>query len=107
VPAETWGLGATPTANRVDRFNGGMAFVKEGGVATGKPSIIQGRGYYTRLTVSSLTYRNGVLAKNWVYDSITNCPNGGGDHSEMAADTDNDGGQEIITGTRTSTAAEP
>jgi len=24
-----------------------------------------------------------------------------GDHSEMAADTDNDGGQEIITGTRT------
>jgi hypothetical protein len=87
--------------NRVDRFNGGIAFVKEGGVATGKPSIIQGRGYYTRMTVSSLTYRNGVLAKNWVYDSVTAIPNGGGDHSEMAADTDGDGGQEIITGATT------
>jgi hypothetical protein len=93
-----WGDGY---GNRVDRFNGGVAFVKEGGVATGLPSIIQGRGYYTRLTVSSLTFRNGALAQNWVYDSVTACPNGGGDHSEMAADTDNDGGQEIITGTRT------
>jgi len=34
----------------------------------------------------------------WVYDSVTSFPNGGGDHSEMAADTDGDGGQEIITG---------
>jgi hypothetical protein len=101
VPRGDVGAWGDTYGNRVDRFNGGMAFVKEGGVATGKPSIIQGRGYYTRLTVSSLTYRNGVLAKNWVYDSVTNCPNGGGDHSEMAADTDNDGGQEIITGTRT------
>jgi hypothetical protein len=57
--------------NRVDRFNGGFAFVKDGGVANGLPSIIQGRGYYTRLTISALTYRNGVLAKNWVYDSVT------------------------------------
>jgi hypothetical protein len=96
-----WGDGY---GNRVDRFNGGMAFVKEGGVATGKPSIIQGRGYYTRLTVSSLTYRNGVLAKNWVFDGDAagnSKANGGGDHSEMAADTDNDGGQEIITGATT------
>ncbi len=93
-----WGDGY---GNRVDRFNGGMAFVKEKGVATGKPSIIQGRGYYTRLTVSSMTFRAGVLAQNWIYDSITACPNGGGDHSEMAGDTDGDGGQEVITGART------
>jgi hypothetical protein len=93
-----WGDGY---GNRVDRFNGGVAFVKDGGVANGLPSIIQGRGYYTRLTVSALTYRNGVLAKNWIYDSVSAVPNGGGDHSEMAADTDGDGGQEIITGTRT------
>jgi len=51
-----------------------------------------------RTTVSALTFRNGVLANNWVYDSVTSSPNGGGDHSEMAADTDGDGGQEIITG---------
>ena len=87
--------------NRLDRYNGGMAFVKDGGTATGLPSIIQQRGYYTRLTVSALTYRNGVLAKNWVFDS--NDPGnssaaGQGDHSCMAADTDGDLGQEIITG---------
>jgi hypothetical protein len=96
-----WGDGY---GNRVDRFNGGIAFVKENGVATGKPSIIQGRGYYTRLTVSSLTYRNGVLAKNWVFDGDAagnSKANGGGDHSEMAGDTDGDGGQEIITGATT------
>jgi hypothetical protein len=84
--------------NRADRFNGGFAFVKDGGVATGLPSIITGRGYYARTTVSALTFRNGVLATNWIYDSVTSFPNGGGDHSEMAADTDGDGGQEIITG---------
>jgi hypothetical protein len=87
--------------NRVDRFNGGMAFVKDGGVANGLPSIIQSRGYYTRMTISALTYRNGVLAKNWTYDSVTAIPNGGGDHSQMAADTDGDGGQEVITGATT------
>jgi len=55
--------------NRVDRFNGGMG-VAEGRrrCHRGKPSIIQGRGYYTRLTVFFTHYRNGVLAKNWVYD---------------------------------------
>ena len=87
--------------NRVDRFNGGFAFVKDNGVATGLPSIIQQRGYYTRLTVSALTFRNGVLAQNWIYDSVTAIPNGGGDHSCMAGDADGDLGQEIIPGART------
>jgi rhamnogalacturonan endolyase len=39
--------------NRLDRYNGGIAFVKGKGVANGLPSIIQQRGYYTRLTVSA------------------------------------------------------
>jgi rhamnogalacturonan endolyase len=87
--------------NRLDRYNGGMAFVKDNGVAAGLPSIIQQRGYYTRLTVSALTFRNGALAKNWVFDSNdagSSAAKGQGDHSCMAADTDGDGGQEIITG---------
>jgi hypothetical protein len=91
----SWG---DSNGDRANRFNGGFAFVKDGGVANGLPSIITGRGYYTRTTVSALTFRNGVLANNWVYDSVTSFPNSGGDHSEMAADTDGDGGQEIITG---------
>jgi hypothetical protein len=96
--SHSWG---DSNGNRSQRFNGGFAFVKDGGVATGLPSIIQERGYYTVLTVSALTYRNGVLAKNWVYDSVTSIPNGGGDHSCMAGDVDGDGAQEIIPGART------
>ena len=87
--------------NRLDRYNGGMAWVKDGGVATGRPSIIQQRGYYSRLTISAYTWRDAVLAKNWTYDSVTAVPLGGGDHSLMAADTDGDFGQELITGART------
>jgi hypothetical protein len=98
VPRGDVGAWGDTYGNRVDRFNGGIAFVKEGGVATGRPSIIQSRGYYTRTTVSSLTFRNGVLAKNWVYDSVTSFQYGGGTHSQMAADVDGDGGQEILTG---------
>jgi len=96
--SRNWG---DSNGNRSQRFNGGFAFVKDNGVATGLPSIIQQRGYYTQLTVSALTFRNGVLAKNWVYDSVTSIPNGGGDHSCMAADVDGDGAQEIIPGART------
>ena len=96
--ATNWG---DTTGNRQDRFNGGFAFVKDAGVATGLPSIISGRGYYTRQTISAMTFRNGVLAKNWVYDSVSAIPNGGGCHSMMAADVDADGAQEIIPGART------
>jgi hypothetical protein len=96
--AHSWG---DTNGNRSHRYTGGFAFVKDGGVANGLPSAISGRGYYTVLTVSAMTFRNGVLAKNWVYDSVTSIPNGGGDHSCMAADVDGDGGQEIIPGTRT------
>ena len=90
--------------NRVDRFNGGMAFVKDGGTATGRPSIIAQRGYYTRMTIAALTFRNGTLAQNWLFDSNGSGNSqaaGGGDHSCMAADTNNDGAQEIITGATT------
>lgn len=102
VPRGTVSSWGDSYGNRVDRFNGGFAFVKDGGTATGRPSIIQGRGYYTRLTISALTWRNGTLANNWIYDSVTTLnTNGAGDHSEMAADTDGDLGQEIITGQTT------
>jgi rhamnogalacturonan endolyase len=106
VPRGTVSSWGDAYGNRVDRFNGGMAFVKEGSTATGRPSIITQRGYYTRTTVSSLTFRNGVLAQNWVFDhpsctSSTGTVIGCGDHSAMAADTDGDGGQEIILGATT------
>lgn len=105
VPRGTVSSWGDSYGNRVDRFNGGMAFVSDTGTgktATGKPSIIQGRGYYTRLTVAAYTWRNATLSKNWVYDSVTSLnPEGAGAHSEMAADTNGDGAQEIITGAAT------
>ena len=97
----TWG---DANGNRSHRYNGGFAFVKDGGVAAGLPSIIQQRGYYTRLTVSAMTFRGGVLAKNWVYDSGSTAGNeayGQGCHSCMAGDVDDDGAQEIIPGSST------
>lgn len=105
VPRGTVSSWGDSYGNRVDRFNGGFAFVSDSGsgkTATGKPSIIQGRGYYTRLTVSAYNWRSAALTKNWVYDSVTALNSeGAGAHSEMAADTDGDGAQEIITGATT------
>jgi len=90
--------------NRTERFNGGMAFVSDTGngkAATGRPSIIHQRGYYTRLTMAAYNWRDGQLTKNWLFD--TNMPGnaagaGQGCHSATAGDTNDDGAQEIITG---------
>jgi len=43
----------------------------------------------------------GSWRRTGFYDSVTAIPNGGGDHSLMAADTDGDLGQELITGAYT------
>ncbi len=96
-----WGDGY---GNRVDRFNGGVAMVTDSGTNTGRPSIIQQRGYYTRLTMSSYHWRDGQLTKNWIFDSNNpgnSAAAGQGDHSAMTADMDGDGGQEITTGALT------
>ncbi len=79
--------------NRVDRFNGGIAYLD--GV---HPSAIYGRGYYTRLTWSAIDVRNGKLVKRWIYDSGKNGAYANGNHNVMTADVDNDGKQEIFTG---------
>jgi rhamnogalacturonan endolyase len=90
--------------NRVNRFNGGVSFVKEGGVATGKPSIIAQRGYYTRMTIGSYLFRGGALTRNWLFDSNASgnsAAAGQGNHQCMTADVDNDGAMEIIPGSAT------
>jgi hypothetical protein len=94
-------------SDRQDRYNGGMAFVSDTGngkTATGRPSIIQQRGYYTRLTVFAYNWRDGQLTKNWLFDSNTpgnTAAAGQGCHSATAGDTNADGAQEIITGALT------
>ncbi len=91
--------------NRLDRFNGGAAFVSDSGkTASGRPAIITQRGYYTRLTMSALAWRDGKLSKLWTFDSNgsgNSAAVGQGDHAAMPGDTDDDGAQEIITGPTT------
>jgi len=90
--------------NRADRFNGGVGFVSDENEATGRPSMITQRGYYTRLTMSALHFRDGQLTTNWVFDSDeagNGAAAGQGDHSAMVADTDENGAQEVITGALT------
>jgi rhamnogalacturonan endolyase len=92
--------------NRVDRFLGGAAFVSDGTgqTASGRPSIIQARGYYTRATISAYNWRDGALTKVWVFDSNGSGNSkaaGQGTHSMMVADVDSDGAQEMIYGAAT------
>ena len=104
VPRGTVSSWGDSYGNRLDRYNGGIAFVSDTGTgktSTGRPSIIQQRGYYTRLTMSAYNWRDGALTKVWIFDS-NNAGNsaaaGQGDHSAMAADVDGDLAQEILTG---------
>ncbi len=93
VSKETWG---DAYGNRVDRMNGGIAYLD--GV---HPSVIYGRGYYTRMTISAVDVVNGKLSVRWVFDSDKDRePNcfGQGNHNVMVGDVDNDGKQEISMG---------
>jgi len=104
VPRGNVGSWGDDYGNRVDRFNGGAAMVTDDTAATGRPSIIQQRGYYTRLTMSAFHFRDGALTENWVFDSNDSgngSAAGQGTHSAMPADMNGDGAQEIITGSAT------
>ncbi len=105
VPRGTVSSWGDDYGNRLDRYNGGFAFVSDSGkTGSGRPSIITQRGYYTRLTVTALNWRGGALTKAWTFDSNASGNSkaaGQGDHSAMAADADGDGAQEIITGSTT------
>lgn len=104
VPRGNVGAWGDSYGNRVDRFNGGVAMVTDDGVNTGRPSILQQRGYYTRLTMSALHWRDGKLTTNWIFDSEkagNGDAAGQGNHSAMPADMDGDGAQEISTGALT------
>jgi hypothetical protein len=88
--------------NRVDRFLASVAFVSDAGSgkpATGRPSILMARGYYTRATVTAWNYRDGRLTQVWKADSGEGTAYyGQGAHSMAVADVDGDGAQEVIYG---------
>ena len=82
--------------NRVDRFIAAVAYLDGQ-----KPSLIMGRGYYTRLVRVAWDFVNGNLQHRWTFDSNLN-NNGGyssmGNHQMSVADVDGDGKQEIFNG---------
>ncbi len=54
---DTWG-------NRVDRFVAAVAYLDGS-----RPSLIMGRGYYTRLVRVAWDWRNNQLTQRWIFDS--------------------------------------
>ena len=82
--------------NRVDRFIAAVAYLD--GV---KPSLIMGRGYYTRLVRVAWDFVDGKLQQRWTFDSNTTANSayaGQGNHQMSIADVDADGKQEILNG---------
>ena len=90
-----WGK-SSDKYNRVERYWGSVAYLD--GV---HPSVVTGRGYYGRLTATAYSVENKKLKKLWTFDTGTSSSTpgyGDGNHNSMVADVDNDGKQEIITG---------
>ncbi|HET7540993.1 MAG TPA: rhamnogalacturonan lyase [Polyangiaceae bacterium] len=87
--------------NRVDRFLSSAAYLD----ATGLPSFIMARGYYTRATLGAWNFRDGKLTQLWKFDSNATPKDaaghpytGQGSHSMTIANVDDDPGQEIMYG---------
>lgn len=82
--------------NRVDRFLACVAYLD--GVS---PSMVFGRGYYTRLVRSAWDFRNGQLVQRWIFDS-NNSGNSSyaamGNHQLTVGDPDGDSKDEICNG---------
>ncbi len=112
-----WGDYAMPRiepCNRVDRFLSAVAYLDGE-----HPSVIIGRGYYTRTTVTAYDFRDGHFIRRFTADSghvamsnpFNDNPHAGqgtspthglfagqGNHSMAIADVDGDGCQEIVYG---------
>jgi len=85
--------------NRVDRFIAAVAYLDGA-----RPSLIMGRGYYTRLVRVAWDWRNGLLTHRWTFDSNTPGNNfyaGQGNHQMTIGDVDGDGKDEIFNGSST------
>lgn len=85
--------------NRVDRFIAAVAYVDGQ-----RPSMIFGRGYYTRLVRVAWDWRNGQLTQRWTFDSNTSGNStyaGQGNHQMTVGDMDGDGKQEVCNGSST------
>lgn len=82
--------------NRVDRFVDCIAYLDGQ-----RPSLVTGRGYYTRLVRVAWDWRNGQLTQRWIFDSNTSgngAHAGQGNHQLTVGDVDGDGKDEVVNG---------
>jgi rhamnogalacturonan endolyase len=82
--------------NRVDRYIAAVAYLDGS-----KPSLVMGRGYYTRLVRVAWDWRNNTLSKRWVFDSNDSKNKDAfsqGNHQMSVGDVDGDGKDEIFNG---------
>ena len=82
--------------NRVDRFIAAVAYLDGS-----KPSLVMGRGYYTRLVRVAWDWRNNTLSQRWIFDSNTSGNStyaGMGNHQMTVGDVDADGKDEVSNG---------
>lgn len=85
--------------NRVDRFINAVAYLDGS-----RPSLVMGRGYYTRLVRAAWDWRDGKLTLRWIFDSdhasfpVNSSYAGQGNHQMTVGDADGDGKQEVFNG---------
>ena len=89
---ESWG---DNYGNRVDRYIAAVAYLDGQ-----RPSLVMGRGYYTRLVRAAWDWRDGKLTSRWVFDSDNDNKNYEyqGNHQITVGDIDGDGKDEILNG---------
>jgi rhamnogalacturonan endolyase len=82
--------------NRVDRFIAAVAYLDGQ-----RPSLIMGRGYYTKLIRVAWDWRNGALTQRWIFDSGASGNSAyfaQGNHQMTIGDVDNDGKDDVGNG---------